>query len=87
MLRCRDEQLAVGEQAVWAQRRPAPGYAFLQPVTGLGPLPALTILLEAGDLRRFPTVGPFASSCRCVGSQHLRNGQRKGAGNPTHGNK
>jgi transposase len=47
---------------------------------------ALTILLEAGDMRRFPTVGQFASYCRCVGSQYLSNGQRKGAGNSKNGN-
>ena len=38
-------------------------------------------------MRRFPTVGHFASYCRCVGSEHLSNGKRKGAGNTKNGNK
>ena len=38
-------------------------------------------------MRRFPTVGHFASYCRCSGSEHLSNGKRKGAGNTKNGNK
>ena len=44
-------------------------------------------MLETGDLRRFPTVGQFASYCRCVGSTTLSNGKRKGRGNTKNGNK
>ena len=33
------------------------------------------------------TVGHFASYCRCVGSEHVSNGKRKGAGNTKNGNK
>jgi len=47
----------------------------------------LTILLETGDIRRFPKVGNFASYCRCVGSEKLSNGKRKGIGNTKNGNK
>ncbi|MDF0674315.1 MAG: transposase [Nitrospira sp.] len=43
--------------------------------------------MEAGDMRRFATVGHFASYCRCVGSEHVSNGKRKGAGNTKNGNK
>lgn len=48
---------------------------------------ALTIVLETGDIRRSTTVGQFASYCRCVSSQHLSNGKRKGAGNTKNRNK
>lgn len=87
VLRCFEEQIAAVEQAVRAAGRQAPGYTMLQTVPGIGPILALTILLEAGDMRRFPIVGQFASYCRCVGSQHLSNGKRKGAGNTKNGNK
>jgi len=87
VLRCFEEQIAEVEQAVRAQARHIPGYTLLQTVNGIGPILALTILLEAGDMRRFPTVGQFASYCRCVGSEHLSNGKRKGAGNTKNGNK
>jgi len=47
----------------------------------------MTIMLEAGEIGRFATVGDFASYCRCVGSQNLSNGKRKGQGNVKNGNK
>jgi len=56
-------------------------------VSGIGQILALTIMLETGDIRRFPAVGNFASYCRCVGSQKLSNGKRKGSGNTKKGNK
>ncbi len=49
-------------------------------MTGIGPVLALAILLETADLCR------FATSCRCVRSQHCSNGKRQGAGNPKNGN-
>jgi len=42
-------------------------------------------VLETGDMRRFPTVGNYASYCRCVGSTNIRNGKRKGQGNIKNG--
>ncbi|MBI5854101.1 MAG: IS110 family transposase, partial [Nitrospirae bacterium] len=87
VLRCLETQITTVEQAVRAQASPRPGFALLQTVTGIGPTLAATILLEAGDIRRFATVGQFASYCRCVSSQYLSNGKRKGAGNTKNGNK
>jgi transposase len=47
---------------------------------------APTIVLETGDIGRFPTVGHYASYCRCVGSTKSSNGKRKGQGNVKNGN-
>lgn len=44
-------------------------------------------MLEAGEMQRFPTVGQWASYCRCVNSTKLSNGKRKGQGNTKNGNK
>jgi len=44
-------------------------------------------MLETGQIKRFPTVGDFASYWRCVGSQKLSNGKKKGQGNTKNGNK
>ena len=41
-------------------------------VSGIGDVLALTIMLEVGDIRRFATVGDFASYARCVGSRSMR---------------
>jgi transposase len=86
VLRCVKAQITEVERAVRAQAGPRPGFALLQTVTGIGPTLASTILLETGDIRRFTTVGQFASYCRCVSSQCLSNGTRKGAGNTKNGN-
>lgn len=55
-------------------------------MAGVGQTLALTIMLEAGDMHRFPTVGQWASYCRCVNSAKLSNGTRKGQGNTKNGN-
>jgi transposase len=55
-------------------------------VSGIGQILALTMMLETGDIRRFPPVGHCASSCRCVGSQQRSHGKRKGTGNTKNGN-
>jgi transposase len=87
VLQCLEQQIHEIEHVVRQAGRVQPGYTLLQTVNGIGPILALTILLEAGDMRRFPTVGQFASYCRCVGSEHVSNGKRKGAGNTKNGNR
>ena len=59
----------------------------LKTVPGIGDILALTIMLEVGDIRRFPKVGNFTSYCRCVPSQRLSDGKSKGRGNRKNGNR
>jgi transposase len=47
----------------------------------------LTIMLETGDIHRFPNVGDYSSYCRLVKAERLSNGKKKGAGNAKAGNK
>lgn len=44
-------------------------------------------MLETGEISRFPGVGNFASYARCVDSERVSNGKRKGAGNAKCGNR
>ncbi len=46
-------------------------------VNGIGDILGLTIMLETGDINRFPHVGNYTSYCRCVGSQKSSNGRLK----------
>jgi transposase len=85
--RVQSEQIAIIEKAVLAQVCLRDGYQNLLSVRGIGPVLALTIMLETGDIRRFPSVGDFASYARCVGSAHLSNGKKKGKGNTKNGNR
>ena len=55
-------------------------------VDGIGTILAQTIVLETGHIGRFPTVGNYASYCRCVKSTKISNGKRKGQGNSKNGN-
>ncbi len=86
VLRCLEQEVRTIEDRVREAGRTQSDYALLQTVPGIGPILASTILLEAGDMRRFATVGHFASYCRCIGSEHVSNGKRKGAGNTKNGN-
>jgi transposase len=62
-------------------------YGLLTSVPGIGRVLATTILLEAGPMDRFAAAGNFASYTRCVDSQHMSNGNKKGEGNTKNGNK
>ena len=64
-----------------------PEYALLTSVPGIGRILATIILLETGPIDRFAEVGNFASYARCVDSQHMSNGKKKGEGNTKNGNK
>ena len=62
-------------------------YTKLLSITGVGKILALTIMLEAGTIKRFSKVGDFASYCRKVPSHWTSNGKKKGKGNDKNGNK
>ena len=75
------------ERAALAQIRLRPAYRHLLSVSGIGQVLGLTIMLETGPIERFSAAGHYASYCRCVGSERLSNGKRKGRGNTKNGNK
>jgi len=62
-------------------------FAKLMTIPGIGKILTLTIMLEVGDIRRFPTVGDYSSSCRCVKSIRTSAGKLIGYGNRKNGNK
>ncbi len=64
-----------------------PEYALLTSVPGIGRILAAITLLETGPIERFRAVGNYASYARCVDSQRLSNGKKKGEGNVKNGNK
>jgi len=64
-----------------------PEHSLLPSVPGIGRILATIILLETGPIDRFSAVGNFASYARCVDSQRMSNGKKKGEGNAKNGNK
>jgi transposase len=86
ILDCLSQQIKTLEKAVSKRLKHTPSYEQLLTVDGIGTILAQTIALETGQIGRFPTVGDYASYCRCVNSTKLSNGKRKGQGNVKNGN-
>jgi transposase len=86
VLDCLSQQIKTLEQTVHKRLKHTPSYEQLLTVDGIGTILAQTIMLESGDMGRFPTVGNYASYCRCVNSTKISNGKRKGQGNVKNGN-
>jgi len=82
-----EELIGLLEKEVLSKARLKPAFKPLLSIPGVGKVLALTIMLETGDIARFPGAGHYASYCRCVGSAHLSNGKRKGRGNTKNGNR
>jgi transposase len=61
-----DAQIEILENAVQDRVKLRPQFRFLKTVPGIGPILALTIMLETGEIERFARVGNYASYCRCV---------------------
>ena len=84
---CLDQEIRRLEKEILRQTRPHPAFGPLKSVCGIGDILAQTILLETGEIDRFPSVGNYASYCRCVGSKRLTNFKLKGKGNTKNGNR
>ena len=82
-----DEMITLLEKQVKLRVRLRPEFKPLLTVSGIGQILGLTIMLETGEIERFAKVGNYASYCRCVGSERLSNGKRKGRGNTKNGNR
>jgi len=87
ILRSLDESIEQLEKTVKACSRHRSEFGPLLSVSGIGDILGLTILLETGAISRFAQVGHYASYCRCVGSERISNGKRKGRGNTKNGNR
>ena len=75
------------EAAVLKKARPLPCYAKLLTIPGIGKILGLTITLETGEVKRFPSAGDYASYCRCVDTHRISNGKSKGQNNGKSGNR
>ena len=81
------DQLELLETVLLQAIKRRPDFQVLTTIPGVGAILGMTIALETGDIRRFPEVGHYASYCRCVKSEKVSNGKKKGEGNAKSGNK
>jgi transposase len=86
-IRFLSERIKEIEKAVKSQVWLKPEFKYLLTMPGIGDILGLTIMLEVGDIKRFPKVSNYSSYCRCVKSQRLSNRKKKGEGNRKNGNK
>jgi len=82
-----NSEVKILEHEIKKELKPHPLFSILQSIHGIGPILAMTILLETGDIHRFAKVGNYASYCRCVESKRTSNNKVKGCGNRKCGNK
>jgi transposase len=75
------------EKAVRKRVKLRKSFEYLLTVPGIGDILACTIMLEVGDIARFARAGNFSSYARCVSSQRLSDGKKKGQGNRKNGNR
>jgi transposase len=81
-----DEQILRLEKVVLDRVKVKPEFRVLKTIPGVGEILSLTIMLEVGDIRRFPTDRDFVSYCRCARSERQSNHKKKGQGNRKNGN-
>jgi transposase len=75
------------EKMILSKTKMRKTFQILTTTPGIGTVLGLTIMLEIGDINRFPGAGNYASYCRCVKSDKLSNNKKKGQGNRKNGNK
>ena len=87
VMRFLTERIMIIEKAITSKIKVRDEFKALQTIPGVGKILALTIMLEVGDISRFPEVGDYSSYCRCVISVRFSNEKKKGKGNKKNGNK
>lgn len=82
-----NEEIRKIEKSVLNYSKRQATFRNLCTIEGIGEILGQTIMLETGDISRFPKVGNFSSYARCVDSSKTSNGKKKGANNKRNGNK
>ena len=86
-IRFLDQQINDIEALVRPQIRLKPAFEKLLSIPGIGDILGLTIMSEVGDIKRFAKAGNYSSYCRCVSSEKISNGKKKGENNKKNGNR
>jgi len=81
------ERISAIEKEILSVAKLKKEFEMLLTIPGVGDILALTIMLEVGDIGRFPKVGNHSSYSRCVSSKRISNGKKKGQNNRKNGNK
>ena len=86
VLRCIMKQIAELEKSIIEKVKDTADFKLIKTLPGVGPILAMTILLETGEINRFGGAGNYSSYCRCVESKRISNAKKKGENNRKNGN-
>ena len=86
ILKCVQAEIEQLEKIIKKELNPSDDFKRLQNIPGVGPILAMTILLETGEIKRFPSAGNYSSYCRMVRSICISNEKKKGENNRKNGN-
>jgi transposase len=86
VLRCILEQVDELEKTILLEIKENKQFKLLKGIPGIGPILAMTILIETGEITRFKEAGNYSSYCRCVESKRISNAKKKGENNRKNGN-
>jgi transposase len=87
LIAAHDAEIATLETYALQQCRPCPEYGLLTSVPGIGKILGMTMMLEIGDIGRFPRPGKLSSYARAVKAECRSNGKGKGRNNARNGNR
>ena len=86
VLHCIIDQVESLEKNILEKIKDEPDFILLQKIPGVGPILAMTILIETGNISRFSKPGNYSSYSRCVESKCISNAKKKGQNNRKNGN-
>lgn len=86
VLKCVQAEIERLEKIIQKELKPSDDFKRLKSLPGVGAILAMTILLETGEIKRFPSAGDYSSYCRTVKSIRLSNEKKKGENNRKNGN-
>ncbi len=86
ILRCIMDQVNHLEKNILQEIKNDVLFKLVKTLPGVGPILAMTILLETGEIKRFENAGNYSSYCRCVESKRISNAKKKGENNRKNGN-
>lgn len=86
ILHCIIDQIKSLEKNILEKIKNETNFDALKKMPGIGPILAMTILLETGEISRFNKPGNYSSYCRCVESKRVSNAKKKGENNRKNGN-
>jgi transposase len=86
ILRCIMKQIEHLEKSILQEIKDDAVFKLVKTLPGVGPILAMTILIETGEIKRFENPGNYSSYCRCVESKRISNAKKKGENNRKNGN-